>query len=105
MIYTIEQLKERITPVAQKYSLPAVYLFGSYARGEATEDSDVDVLFKREGSKIHGLIMGAFYEDLRESLGKELDLLTEEALEQHDIRNITPLFFENLQKEKVKIYG
>ena len=105
MIYSIDQLKERIAPVALKYGLPAVYIFGSYARGEATEDSDVDVLFKRECSKIHGLIMGALYEDLRESLSKELDLLTEEALEQHDIRNRTPWFFDNLQKEKVKIYG
>lgn len=105
MIYTLEELKQKITPIAEKYCIPAVYVFGSYARGEATEDSDVDILFNGRGSKIRGFIIGALYEDLKESLGKELDLVTEEALEQHDVRNRTPWFYENLQKEKVKIYG
>jgi len=49
--------------------------------------------------------MGGLYEDLRESLGKGLDLLTVEALEQHNIQNENPYFFENLMKEQVKIYG
>ena len=44
VVYTIEQLKERIAPVALKYGLPAVYLFGAYARSEASEESDVDIL-------------------------------------------------------------
>lgn len=105
MIYTIEELRKRITPIAQKYEIPAVYIFGSYARGNATDDSDVDVLFKREGSKIHGMVMGALYEDLLEGIGKGVDLLTEEALEQHDTKNKTPWFYENLLKERVKIYG
>lgn len=105
MVYTIEELKEKITPIARKYGIPSVYIFGSYARGEADDDSDVDVLFKREGSNIRGLVMGALYEDLLESLGKGVDLVTEEALEQHDSMNKTPWFYESVQKEKVKIYG
>ena len=105
MIYTIDELKRKITPIAEKYGIPAVYIFGSYARGEATDDSDVDVLFQREGSKIRGFVMGALYEELLESLGKGVDLVTEEALEQHDSANKTPWFYENVQKEKVKIYG
>ena len=105
MVYTIEELKRKITPIAQKYEIPAVYIFGSYARGDADDSSDVDVLFKREGSQIQGLIMGALYEDLAEGIGKGIDLLTEESLEQHDYKNKTPWFYENLQKERVKIYG
>ncbi len=38
MIFTTEEIAKRIMPVAKKYHLPAVYLFGSYARGAATED-------------------------------------------------------------------
>lgn len=105
MVYTIEELKQKITPIAEKYSIPAVYIFGSYARGEATDDSDIDVLFQREGSAIRGIVIGALYEDLLESLGKSVDLVTEEALEQHDSRNNTPWFYENVQNERVKIYG
>ncbi|MCL2003806.1 MAG: nucleotidyltransferase domain-containing protein [Oscillospiraceae bacterium] len=104
MVYTIEELRERISPIAQKYDIPAVYIFGSYARGDATDESDVDVLFKREGSKVRGLVMGALYEDLSESIGKGIDLLTEESLEQHDAQNRTPWFYESLLRERVKIY-
>lgn len=105
MVYTIEELKRKIEPIAEKYDIPAVYIFGSYARGEASDDSDVDVLFKREGSKIQGFVIGALYEELLECLGKGVDLVTEEALEQHDSRNRTPWFYESVQKERVKIYG
>lgn len=105
MVYSIEELKTKITPIAQKYDIPAVYIFGSYARGDASDDSDVDVMIKREGSKIHGFIMGALYEDLLNSIGKGVDLLTEESLEQHETKNSTLQFHENLLKERVKIYG
>ena len=44
LIYTIDELKQKIVPIAARYNLPAVYLFGSYARNEATEESDVDIL-------------------------------------------------------------
>ena len=105
MVYTMEELRDRIAPIAREYEIPAVYIFGSYARGDATDCSDVDVLFKREGSKVRGMVMGAFYQDLSEGIGKGIDLLTEESLEQHDIKNKTPWFYENLLKERVKIYG
>ena len=85
MIYTIDELKKRVIPVAQKYRLPAVYLFGSYARGEATEHSDIDLLIDRAGSAIFGrglLGMAAVHHDLSEALGKKLDLMTTVALEQ-----------------------
>lgn len=37
MVYSVEELRERIVPVTKKYKIPAVYLFGSYARNEATD--------------------------------------------------------------------
>ena len=44
MVLTVNELKTRIAPIAAQYGLKAVYLFGSYARNEATDDSDVDIL-------------------------------------------------------------
>ena len=106
VVYTIEQLKERIAPVALKYELPAVYLFGSYAKGEATEASDVDILVDKTGTTIKGLFaMGGLYNDLSEAVGKQIDLVTTGALEQESTRERTPWFYENLNNEKVKIYG
>ena len=106
MIYTIEQLKERITPVALKHRLPAVYLFGSYARGEATETSDVDILVDKTGTELKGLFaMGGLYNDLSEAIEKPIDLITTGALEQESTIQRTPWLIENLSKERIQIYG
>ncbi len=106
MIYTIEQIKERIAPVAAKYSLSAVYLFGSYAKREATEASDVDILVDKTGTALRGMFaMGGLYNDLAEAVGKPVDLVTTGALEQEITRQRTPWFVETLNRERVKIYG
>jgi len=105
MVFSIEELRKRIGPVAQKYGLRAVYLFGSYARNEATDDSDVDILIDRSGSNIKGLFdMGGLYEDLRTGVGKEIDLVTVQTLEQESTKNRTPWFVENVRAEMRKIY-
>ena len=44
MIYSIHEIQQRIAPVVKQYGVKAVFLFGSYARGEAREDSDIDLL-------------------------------------------------------------
>jgi predicted nucleotidyltransferase len=101
----MEQLKERIVPIAIKYQLPTVYLFGSYARGEATDDSDVDILIDRTGSPIRTAFqMGGLYEDLSTAIEKAVDLVTTRVLEQESTRQRTPWFVENLSKDKVIIY-
>ncbi len=50
MIYQTEEIKKIVSSVAQKYELREVYLFGSYARNEATEKSDIDFLIDRTDS-------------------------------------------------------
>ena len=106
MIYTVDGLKARVSPIAKKYGLRAVYLFGSYARNEATEDSDVDLLIDRTGSKVKGMFdMGGLYLDLQESIGKEIDLVTLQTLEQESTRRRTPAFVSNLNAQRVQIYG
>jgi predicted nucleotidyltransferase len=105
MIYTLDDLKQKIAPIARKYDIPAVYVFGSYARGEATDDSDVDLLISRKGSKIVSLFdLGALYNDLNEELGICLDLVTEDSLLQDDVKRRAPWFPENLRRERVAVY-
>ena len=105
MILTLDELKKRVAPVAKKYRLRAVYVFGSYARNEATEESDVDILVDRKDSTIQGMFdMGGLYNDLCSSLGKTIDLVTVQALEQQSTRKRVPLFVNNVLKESVKIY-
>jgi len=105
MIYTIDELRRKITPIAKKYRIPAVYLFGSYARGEAMEDSDVDVLIEHHGSAIRGLWdMGAFYNDMHEGLNKKVDIITLGALEQAETKRRSPFLKDNINRERISIY-
>ena len=71
--YTIDEIKRRVAPVAKKYELAAVYLFDSYARGEATAESDVDLLVDLDGSIVHGIILGSLYNDMESALGVPID--------------------------------
>ena len=65
MIYTLDEIKKRILPVIEKYDIPAMYLFGSYARGEATEESDLDFLVDTAGTNLTSLLaLGALYKSL-----------------------------------------
>ena len=43
MLYTVEEIKGRLTPIFEEKGVIRAVLFGSYAKGEATEDSDVDI--------------------------------------------------------------
>ena len=106
MIYTTEEIAARVAPVAEKYRLPAVWLFGSYARGTATEESDVDLLVDTTGADLKGLFaLGGLYNDLEEALEKSLDMVTLDSLEGPCRRESDVYFRENLQLERKKIYA
>ena len=75
MVYSLEEIKERIKPVAEKYGIPAIYIFGSYAREDATDDSDVDLLIDTTGVKGF-FVIGGIYSNLEEALGKPIDMIT-----------------------------
>jgi predicted nucleotidyltransferase len=104
MVYTVEELRQIIKKKKKKYNIAAVYIFGSYARGDATDSSDVDVLFRRKGSAVRGIVIGALYEELREAMGKGIDLVTEESLVQHNTETRNAWFYENILRERVQIY-
>ena len=103
--YTIEEITRRVTPVAQKYGLSAVYLFGSYARGEATADSDVDLLVDLTGSSAHGMMLGGLYADLEEALEVSIDLVTIASLRTPTTRRSQIHFRETVAKERMMIYA
>ena len=54
MCYTIDELKEKTIPIAEHYGIRSMSIFGSYARGEADENSDVDLLVDK--GELRGLI-------------------------------------------------
>ena len=105
MVYTVEQIAQRILPVAQKYGLKAVYLFGPYARGTATESSDIDLLIDTSGTNIKSLLsLSAVYCDLEDALHKNIDLITVSSLEQRPQMENDVRFRDAVLKERVNLY-
>lgn len=103
--YTLEEIGTIIAPIARKYSIQAVYVFGSYARNEETEKSDIDFLIERTGSSIKGMFdMGNLFEDLQMCFSSKIDLITLETLEQKRTKERSKMFVETVNREKVKIY-
>lgn len=95
-IYTIDEIRAIAAPIAKKYGVEAMYLFGSYARGEATAASDLD--FRIERGKLRSLFeLGAMHTDLSDGFQKELDLLT--------TQNIEPDFLNAIRPEEVLLYA
>ena len=64
-VYTIDKICAIAAPIATKYGLPFLYIFGSYARGTASSASDIDFLVDTTGTQLTSLFkLGALYMDL-----------------------------------------
>ena len=94
-IYTLEKIKKLIKPVMDKHQITEVYIFGSYARGEARSDSDIDI-YCGAGDVKTLYDETDFIEELEKALSKKVDLVT--------IGSKMSSFFERqLNKDKIKI--
>ena len=69
-VYSIDEIREIVAPIAKQHGVDKVFLFGSYARGDATPASDVDLCV--DAPKLRGLFaLGGLYADLEDALKKE----------------------------------
>ena len=93
------QLRDTISSYFATQPVQKAWLFGSYARGEETADSDVDILvvFDKDGGKSISLLKHIKIAlDLEDILGKKVDLITEGTL--------MPFAQETAEKDKILIY-
>ena len=102
-VYKIEEITEKVKPIAEKYGIEKVYLFGSYARGEATEESDVDLLISYK--KLQGMFaIGGVYNDFEETFQKTVDIITERAIKDNIEDNYTAKLYRNVLKDRILLY-
>ena len=94
-ILTIKQIKEKIKPVISKHGIKDVYLFGSYARGEATRNSDVDI-YCSSGDVDSLWKEVALIREFEEALGKKVDVVTIGS-------RMTDYFKTQLEEDMIKI--
>jgi len=84
MIFTVSQITDVVIPIAKAHGVTEVHLFGSYARGTATEGSDIDLVI--DLGKIRTFIqLSRFVEDIEEATGKKVDILTNNQIKEDKI--------------------
>jgi predicted nucleotidyltransferase len=94
--YSIDEIKERIAPVAECYGVEKIYLFGSYARGEAKPGSDIDLCIEK--GRLRTLFeLSGFCVDIEDALKKHVDVV--------ETQGVYVEIKEEIEKDKVLIYG
>ena len=94
-VYSLKQLKAIIKPIFQKYEINEIYLFGSYARGEATKDSDVDIYCSK--GNVRSLIdQGRLIDELKTVLNKEVDIV-------FDTSEMNDYFKKQIMEDMIKL--
>jgi len=93
-ILSLSAIKEKLLPILKKHNISYCYLFGSYARGDARPNSDVDLLVDTD---ITGMAFFELVEEIRIELKKKIDLLRLK-----DLQSNNPIVIEIL-KEGVRI--
>lgn len=88
---TFEELSTKYKPqiyeIAKKHGITDIRVFGSVARGEAREDSDIDFLVSRaKGGDAWGI--GGFYQEATKLLGHNVDITTEGGLSSYIKENV-----------------
>ena len=92
---TVNSIKDRISPIAKAYGIKRVYLFGSYAKGTANEESDVDLLID-VGRRMTFLTLSGLRQDVCESLKLPVDIVTVNSLDED--------FKESIRGSEVLLY-
>jgi len=92
----IKKIKNKISPILDKYQVKKSSIFGSFVRGEIKENSDIDILV--ELGEQRGLFtLVRLKRELEKALNRKVDLLTYNA--------INPLLKKYITKDELKIYG
>ena len=94
MVFTIEDIKKRVIPIVIKYGINTFSLFGSYARGEATDDSDLD--FVMDKGDLRGLQYVSLVQDLEDEFDCHVDVISKGSSNKK--------FLEAVSKDEVLLY-
>ena len=94
-VYSINEIKTIVEPIVGEYGVESLYLFGSYARGEANANSDID--FRIDKGNVRGIQFAGLIADMEEALGKRVDLVTTASMD--------GAFRQRIANEEILIYA
>ena len=95
-IYRIEEIKTALEPIFETNGVKTAILFGSYAKGDASEKSDIDIYVD---SGLFGLDFVGLVENVYEALNKQIDII--------DVRSLKAgsQIEKEIHDHGIKIYG
>lgn len=94
--YTIEEIRQFLKPLIKKYSAQAAILFGSYARGEATDESDIDIMIIG-GKNFDPTDVFCIADELYDISGKQVDVYEEREIDKSSV------FYKNILRDGIKL--
>jgi len=97
-VYTLEEIKELLYPIFMANAVYKAILFGSYAKGLATNTSDLDIVIDSKGELLNINFYGLL-EEIVQKLNKKIDLF-----EISEINKNSPIY-KNIQEEGVVLYA
>lgn len=92
--YTLNEIRTIVAKFAEAYGVKRIYLFGSYARGDMTPSSDIDLRIDK--GAIRGLALAGLLLDLEDALGVSVDLIPTGSLDDR--------FLTSIQQDEVLLY-
>lgn len=98
---TTEQIRQTVAAYFKDKPVKKVYLFGSYARGEADEESDVDLLVDLDTSKPVGLSFYSWDQELEKAFCRKTDVLANAQRPEH---TSNWRLIETINREKLLLY-
>jgi hypothetical protein len=93
-VHSISDIQKIVSELALQYGAERVYLFGSYARGDMTAGSDIDLRIDK--GSIRGLAFAGLLGDLEDALGTHVDLISTAGMDEDFLREV--------QKDEVLLY-
>ena len=93
-VNTLTEIRDVVSRLAAQYGAKRVYLFGSYARGDMTSSSDIDLRIDK--GAIRGLELAGLLIDLEDALGVPVDLIPTGSLDDG--------FLSAIQNDEVLLY-
>ena len=93
-LHTISEIQQIVAALAKQYGAQRVYLFGSYARGDMTDTSDIDLRIDK--GAIRGLAFAGLLGDLEDALGTSVDLISTAGMDDS--------FLKEAQRDEVLLY-
>lgn len=94
---TLVDISAAVSRVLPRYDVREAYLFGSFARGDQTPDSDIDLRLVCGDS----MTFGTLYEislELEKELGREVEIVT------NPPEHMRPSFRKNIEQDEVRLY-